>query len=122
MGDVLSISRLLSEDQVAELLDVSVDTVRRERKRGNLGFTRIGGRIRYTDDQVAAYLRRGRVDPCQETEKTDADRSENSGSHSGQTAQCGAEPGSTPAVDRRDAHRLAQRTFKKPRSNSPNGS
>ena len=49
---VLSLPRLLSEEQVAAALGCSPDTVRRERKRGRLGFTKVGGRIRYAEDQM----------------------------------------------------------------------
>ena len=47
---------LLDELNVATALHCSVATVKRERQRGRLGFTRIGGRIRYTEDQIRQYL------------------------------------------------------------------
>ena len=53
---ILSLPLLLTEQEVARALGCSVDTVRRERKRDKLEFTRVGGRIRHTDDQVRAYI------------------------------------------------------------------
>jgi excisionase family DNA binding protein len=45
-------------EQVAERLQVSADTVRREIRRGRLTAVRIGNRIRVTETQLARYLER----------------------------------------------------------------
>ena len=118
---VLSLPQLLTEQEVATALGCSVDTVRRERKRGKLGFTRIGGRVRHTDDQVRAYISDQREDPCEKA-RTDWEKSEVIGSASGAAARLGAEPGSIPQQDRLAAHRSAQKILTKPSSGSPRGS
>ena len=117
---VFRLPRLLDEEDVAATLHCSVATVKRERQRGRLGFTRIGrGRIRYTEDQVAEYLQNQREDPCL-SNKTDF-RSGNTGSANRAAAQTGAGHGSTAPPDRHSAHRLAQQILKPPSSRSPNG-
>jgi len=118
---LLSLPLLLTEQEVAKALGCSVDTVRRERKRGKLGFTRIGGRIRHTDDQVRAYIANQREDPCEKA-RTDLAKSEVIGSASVAEARPGAEPGSIPQPDRLAAHRSAQKILMKPSSRSPRGS
>ena len=118
---VLSLPQLLTEQEVATALGCSVDTVRRERKRGKLGFARIGGRIRHTDDQVRAYISNQREDPCEKT-KTDSEKSEVIGLASGAAARPGVEPGSIAQQDRLAAHRSAQKILTKPNSRSPRGS
>ena len=45
-----------TEPEAARELGISTDTVRRERKRGRLGYTRIGRRIFITLDQLHAYV------------------------------------------------------------------
>lgn len=42
--------------QVAELLHVSYDTIRRECRRGHLGHMRVGDQIRITARHLDAYL------------------------------------------------------------------
>jgi len=49
MTEPLRIPRLLTEREAAEALGVSPDTLTRERRRGRVTHTRIGGRIRYTE-------------------------------------------------------------------------
>src|SRR5947209_3060836 len=119
-GDVLTLPRLLDEDQVAEALGCSPDTVRRERKRRRLGFTRIGGRIRYAEDQVAAYLSNQREDPC-ERDRTGSAKSADSGLAGEQIAPSGVEHGSTAQLDKLAVHRSAQRILTTPSSSSPRG-
>jgi excisionase family DNA binding protein len=48
--------KLYTNDALAELLHVSTRTIMRERQSGNLGFKRIRGRIRFTQEDVDAYL------------------------------------------------------------------
>jgi len=117
---VLTLPRLFNEREVALALGCSRDTVRRERQRGRLGFTRLAGRIRFTEAQVAAYLENQAQDPCT-IEKSDSAKSMAIGSASDPTARPGAEPGLIRDSDRRDAHRSAQTILTKPNSRSPLG-
>jgi len=55
---------LFDERKTAELLHVKTCTVRNERIRGKLGFTRIGKRIFYTQEQISEYLQRQSVQAC----------------------------------------------------------
>lgn len=117
---VPSLPRLLSENEVAEVLGCSPDTVRRERKRRRLGFTKVGGRIRYAEDQVVAYLDSQREDPCT-IDKTGSAKSAGIGSASGTIPYDGVGLGSTPKLDRHAAHRWAQKILMTPSSRSPRG-
>jgi excisionase family DNA binding protein len=54
-GTVLP-DRLLDVYEVAEILDCCPATVRREVKRDRLRGTKVGSRLRFTRDAVAAYL------------------------------------------------------------------
>jgi excisionase family DNA binding protein len=110
---ILAIPRRFTDHQAAEELGVSVDTIRRERRRGKLGYLRIGRRVFITEAHLLAYLERQSVEPCHEN-KNDLPRSEASGSVGERTASIGAAPGSTAMPDRLAAHRLAQLTFSKP--------
>ncbi len=63
-----AIPALLTEREAAERLRRSIDTIRRERRRGRIGYTRIGRRVFYTDAQLLHYLER------QETKPAEAER------------------------------------------------
>jgi len=115
------VPRLMSEHEAARVLHCSIDTLRRVRKRGEIGYTMVSGRVFYTEKQIAEYLERQRVDPCHDQNKTEQDKSGTTGSRSAQTVPSGAGHGSTRTPDRHDAHRLAQRTFGTPSSDLPNG-
>lgn len=104
---------LLTEHEAAVRLRRSIDTIRRERKRGRIGYTCVGARIFYTEDQLAQYLENQRVEPCQEKERTGKDRSGTTGSQYARTAPSCAAPGSIRTPDKHAAHRLAQLTFGK---------
>ena len=104
---------LVTESEAAERMRCSIDTVRRERKRGRIGFTRVGARIFYTEDQLSEYLSSQRVEPCQER-KSSKGKSGIIGYRNDQTATRGVEHGSTQVPDRHAAHHLAQQTFGKP--------
>ena len=121
MNSYAALPRLLTPKMVAEQLGVSVETVHRERKRRRLGFVKVGGQIRHTDDQLHAYLRSGREDPCAGTFGTASEKSEATGSVSGPAAQHGTAPGSMPQLDRLAAHRSAQMILTKPNSRSRPG-
>ncbi len=107
----LRIPKLLTEREAAEVFGVSVDTIRRLRRTGKIAHTRIGGRIRYTEDHLLTYLER-ETRPCRGDRENGLERSADAGSASGQTALPGAEHGSTDLLDKHGAHRLAQRIFK----------
>lgn len=48
--------KLYTTETLAELLQVSPRTIRRERKEGRLPFVRVRGQIRYRETDVRAYL------------------------------------------------------------------
>ncbi len=50
--------KLYTTETLAELLQVSPRTIRRERKEGRLPFVRVRGQIRYRESDVRAYLER----------------------------------------------------------------
>ena len=70
---VIPLPSLRTEQEVAKALGVSVDTIKRERRRGSIGYTKIGGRPRYTDAQIADYIKSKEVPPCANL-KCDPDR------------------------------------------------
>ena len=109
----MMIPKLLTEQEVADLLQVHVATVARWRKGEKIGYLRVGSRIKYTEQQAVDFLESQRVDPCQDREKTDQDKSETTGSRNARTARSGVAPGSTRTPDRHAANRLAQLTFGK---------
>ena len=60
-GGRSAVPRLFSIAKVAAQLDISVKTVRREIQRGELPVHRIGGQVRISEWDLAAYIahRRG---------------------------------------------------------------
>ena len=52
---------LLTLTEVAELLRISVPTVRRLQQQRKMPFIKVGGRIRFTRSDVASYLEKRRV-------------------------------------------------------------
>ena len=50
--------KLYTTETLAELLQVSPRTIRRERKEDRLPFVRVRGQIRYRDSDVHSYLER----------------------------------------------------------------
>lgn len=52
---------LLTLTEVAELLKISVPTVRRLQQQRKMPFVKVGGRIRFTRSDVASYLEKRRV-------------------------------------------------------------
>ena len=95
------------EAEAARRLGISKSTLLSERMAGKIHPMRMGQRIiKYTDAILAEYRESCRNVP---------ERLEATGSASAQGRITGAERGSTPTLDRRDAHRLAQATFKRQR-------
>ena len=103
----LRLPRLYSERDAAEVLGISVDTIRRERQRRKLAFTRIAGRIRYTETSLSSYIE-DMTEPCRKKPSSSAPTS----STSDEAPITGADAGTTLPLDRHAAHRLAQATFK----------
>lgn len=94
------------EAVAARKLGVSKATLTRERLAGRVHPIRMGARIiRYTDEILDEYLSRCRNAP---------DKSETTGSPSERGQTAGIERGTTKLLDRQDAHRLAQATFRRP--------
>jgi excisionase family DNA binding protein len=110
----LRLPNLYREAEAAKALGTSVDTLRRERQRGNIAYTRIGGGIRYTETHLNDYIQNRTTQRCHASATSDPSRSATGGSAVAPTPQCGAELGSTPALDKHAAHLLAQATFKRP--------
>jgi excisionase family DNA binding protein len=52
------VQKLYTTETLAELLQVSPRTIRRERKEGRLPFVRVRGQIRYRESDVRSYLER----------------------------------------------------------------
>jgi excisionase family DNA binding protein len=52
---------LLTLTEVAELLRISVPTVRRLQQQRKMPFVKVGGRIRFTRSDIASYLEKRRV-------------------------------------------------------------
>lgn len=117
MAEVLTLPRLLTEAEAARELCMSVFTLARERKAGRIAFRKMRRGVRYTADDLTAYVESIRVPSCRDTESDNALKSEASGSAGDRTAPHGAGRGSIVSLDRRAAHRLAQTTLK-PRSSS----
>jgi len=54
---------LLTIPEVADLLKISVPTLRRLQRQRQIPFIKVGGRVRFSRSDVAAYLERRRVAP-----------------------------------------------------------
>lgn len=54
----MSEKKLLNEREAAQLLGICRNTLLRLRTDGKLAFYRIGTQVRYSPDQIAAYLAR----------------------------------------------------------------
>jgi hypothetical protein len=65
--ELARLPRLLTERQAAVALGVSIETLRRERKRRRIGYAMTAERPRYTDQHLAAYLSAREVQPCDES-------------------------------------------------------
>ena len=98
-------SERFDEAEAARRLTISKAALQRERIRGNIHPIRIGPRIiRYTQAILDEYEQRCRNVPA---------KLESSGLPADPAPSSGAGPGTTPPLDRHDAHRLAQTIFKR---------
>lgn len=121
MADVLPYDPPFSEAEAATRLGVSLATMQRIRKRGEIRFMMIGGRPRYRQAFINEYLAAQEVPPCPRENPTPA-RSETTGRPAALAARNGAGRGSTPTLDRRAEHHSALTILQRPASSSPHGS
>jgi hypothetical protein len=112
-------AKLLNDHEAGELLRVKPCTIRNERVRGKLGYTRVGARIFYTVEQINEYLERQKVAACAKDDSNPG-KSESSGPARNpdvsRAATLGALRGTTSRHDRLGAKALLQRTLMKPAS------
>jgi hypothetical protein len=111
MADIHALPKLITEKEAAEMLNISLATIRRERNRENISYRRIAGSIKYTEEDLIEYLDNGRVS-CKRNNTLA--KSGITGCHSEKGLTPGVGPGSTSVHDKQSAHRLAQMTFRKP--------
>lgn len=111
------ISQLFDEGETARLLRVKTCTVRNERKRGKLGFTQIGARIFYSEEQIKDYLESQKVSACTSANRSPV-KSEISGLAKSPAAKAptmrGAGHGTMASPDRHVISALARQTFTRP--------
>jgi hypothetical protein len=74
------IPELLTEREAAGLLRVKPFTIRAQRMRGKLGYTRIGCCIFYTERQLGEYEEKQSIPPCANVVNNVLARSDNTGS------------------------------------------
>ena len=109
----LASSDLLDEKAAAEQLGVSVYTLARLRKAGQIAHVKIGGKVRYPASAILDFIASKTVQPCT---KTNDLKSKASGSPAIPTVQSGKQLGMTETPGKLSAHHLAQKIFKKPKS------
>ncbi len=102
-------AKRLKEKKAAAWLEVSVFTLRRIRKRNEIGFSKIGGTYCYSIKDLEAYVEQVSQKPCQQKDS----KSESTTSASTQPHQSGKQPGSIKQLDKHAAHLWAQKTFTK---------
>jgi excisionase family DNA binding protein len=59
MADILPMEPVYLEAEVAEMLRVDIQVIRRERYAGRLGFIRVGGQVRIRKSDLERYRARG---------------------------------------------------------------
>ena len=109
--------RRYTEAQAAEIIGVSVPTLKRQRAAGKLSYLRLSERrIAFFGFQILNYLMEAiENEPCPDTKQTKSSKSVNTGSPSKNAPTPGAAPGTTKPLDRRAVLASAQRTFSKPK-------
>lgn len=60
-----SFPELLSIAETAELLNISVPTVRRLQRQRKIAFHKVGGSVRFAKSDISAYLETRRVGPIE---------------------------------------------------------
>ena len=111
MTEVVQLNEWLTEEEVAERLRISLATMQRIRRRGEIRYKRIGRSIRYRHDWVFEYEER---DTCPEMKGPAS--SANTGSRSDPAPKTGIAPGMNaplPAIGAQDAKASALQALKK---------
>jgi excisionase family DNA binding protein len=101
---VIDLPKLWTEEELAVYLDVTTQTLYRERKRGRLGSTRAGAnKVRFTAEHIHEYLR-NRECPATSTK--------------GQTARTGTSTTTMTPQETQGALALAQQIVSSPKRSS----
>ena len=111
---VTGLPTLFTEHEAARTLGVSIDTMRRVRRRGEIGYRIIARRPKYTAEDLRRYIDEQAVEPCQ-SEINGSAESADTASPARQSRRTGKSPGLTRVVGNADAAALARQTFTKPR-------
>jgi hypothetical protein len=116
MANSGALPRLLYEHEAAAELRISIDTLRRVRKRGEIAARLIGRRWRYTEADLLEFQESRKVELWGET-RIGSVKSPGIGSLGGQSRRTGTQLGMTMTVvdGGRAAHLLAQQIFGKPK-------
>jgi hypothetical protein len=115
MVEATAFPRRHSEQEAAALIGVSVSTLRRLERAGEIwSFRPTPRKIYYLDPDLLAFMHK-RTGTWSRNGNIPV-KSATSGHPSDRTHPSGAALDTIPLVDRRDAHLLAQRTFGKRRS------
>jgi len=111
-----TVPEMLFEDEAAAKLRISIDTLRRIRKRGEITSRKISGRWRYTDADLMEYQESQKVESWVARNNESA-KSPDTGSLGVQSRRTGMRPGTimTAVNEARVAHHLAQTIFGKPK-------
>jgi excisionase family DNA binding protein len=118
---ILAVPKLYTEQEAAAALQMSPDKLQRLRRRGSVPYRQIGNRVRYTESDINEFLDRCRENVCPQS-KPNREAMEPIGLVNATEAQTGIALGSTPALDKPAASRLARLTFGKPTNDSQLGS
>ncbi|MCA8889643.1 MAG: helix-turn-helix domain-containing protein [Parvularculaceae bacterium] len=116
MSEVVQIPQLLTEREAAARLGVSLSTLQRLRRIGQVAFIKIGRLVKYREEHLAEYLE---ASTCPRSNVSA--NSEISGSRKGEIRRTGAAPGSTLKLDRHDVKALALQTLRTHRNSSRAG-
>lgn len=106
MGAAERLPELYTEAEAAAYLRVAEITLRRRRKAGMIGYTRVGRKAKYTQVHILKYLEQQTCQPASVSATT--------GSSNAKAQPSGIGRGATPR-DASSALRLAQEILTKPR-------
>uniref|UniRef100_UPI0039A6421E helix-turn-helix domain-containing protein n=1 Tax=Brucella pseudintermedia TaxID=370111 RepID=UPI0039A6421E len=115
-AETIKVPKLLTEREVAEILRISVCTLQRRRRNGEITARRIGAGWMYTEADILEYQERQKVVAWRESQIGQR-KLPDFGYPSAPTPQNTMQLGTTTTVggiDRHAASRLAQTIFKKP--------